>query len=79
MSLTGTPEVAITDGTIVPVKGANENGWNRLGGYTVMLKAAFEAGPIEKGDLFILRPHGRRERLESRHEGSSRPADRRRR
>ncbi len=52
MSPTGTPEVAITDGTIVPVKGANENGWNRLGGYTVMLEAAYDAGPIEVGDLF---------------------------
>jgi murein DD-endopeptidase MepM/ murein hydrolase activator NlpD len=55
MGLTGTPvpsEVAITDGTIVPVKGANENGWNWLGGYTVMLKAAYDAGPIEAGDLF---------------------------
>jgi murein DD-endopeptidase MepM/ murein hydrolase activator NlpD len=52
MSPTGTPEFAITDGTIVPVKGANENGWNRLGGYTVMLEAASDAGPIEEGDLF---------------------------
>lgn len=52
MSPTGTPEFAITDGTIVPVKGANENGWNRLGGYTVMLEAAYDAGPIKKGDLF---------------------------
>ena len=52
MSPTGTPEFAITDGTIVPVKGANENGWNRLGGYTVMLEAAYDAGPIEEGDLF---------------------------
>jgi hypothetical protein len=52
MSPTGTPEFAITDGTIVPVKGANENGWNRLGGYTLMLEAAYDAGPIEEGDLF---------------------------
>ena len=52
MSSTGTPEVAITEGTIVPVKGANENGWNRLGGYTVMLEAAYDTGPIEAGDLF---------------------------
>jgi hypothetical protein len=52
MGLTGTPEVAITDGTIVPVKGANENGWNRLGGYAVMPKAAYDAGPIEAGDDF---------------------------
>ena len=51
-SPTGTPEVAITDGTIVPVKGSNENGWNRLGGYTVMLEAAYDAGPSEAGDLF---------------------------
>ena len=52
MSPTGTPEYAITDGTIVSVKGANENGWNRLGGYTVMLEAAYDAGPIEEGDFF---------------------------
>lgn len=52
MSPTGTPEFAITDGTLVLVKGANENGWNRLGGYTVMLEAAYDAGPIKKGDLF---------------------------
>jgi murein DD-endopeptidase MepM/ murein hydrolase activator NlpD len=52
MSPTATPEVAITDGTIVPVKGANENGWNTLGGYTVMLESAYDAGPIKKGDLF---------------------------
>jgi murein DD-endopeptidase MepM/ murein hydrolase activator NlpD len=52
MSSAGTPEFAITDGTIVPVSGANKNGWNRLGGYTVMLEAAYDVGPIEKGDLF---------------------------
>ena len=52
MSPTRTPEFAITDGTIVPVSGANKNGWNRLGGYTVMLEAAYDVGPVEKGDLF---------------------------
>ncbi len=52
MSPIGTPEFAITDGTIVPVSGANKNGWNRLGGYTVMLEAAYDVGPIKKGDLF---------------------------
>lgn len=52
MSPGGTPEFAITDGAIVPVSGANKNGWNRLGGYTVMLEAAYDAGPIKKGDLF---------------------------
>jgi murein DD-endopeptidase MepM/ murein hydrolase activator NlpD len=48
----GTPEYAITDGTIVPVSGANGNGWNTLGGYTVMLQADYDVGPIKKGDLF---------------------------
>ena len=48
----GTPEYAITDGTIVPVSGANANGWNTLGGYTVMLQADYDVGPIKKGDLF---------------------------
>lgn len=52
MSPSGTPEFAVTDGTIVEVAGANENGWNRLGGYTVMLEAAYDIGPIRKGDLF---------------------------
>jgi len=52
MSPTGVPEFAVTDGTIVPVSGTNEDGWNRLGGYTVMLKAAYDIGPVKKGDLF---------------------------
>ena len=52
MSPAGTPEFAITDGDLVPVRSSNENGWNRLGGYTVMLQAAYDAGPIKKGDLF---------------------------
>ena len=62
MSPTGTPEFAITDGTIVPVKGANENGWNKLGGYTVMLEAAYDAGPIQAGDLFYY-AHMKRESI----------------
>lgn len=52
MSPFDTPEYAITDGTIVPVSGANGNGWNTLGGYTVMLRADYDVGPIEAGDLF---------------------------
>lgn len=52
MSPFDTPEYAITDGTIVPVSGANGNGWNTLGGYTVMLRADYDVGPIEEGDLF---------------------------
>ena len=47
-----TPEYAMTDGTIVPVSGANNNGWNTLGGYTVMLRADYSVGPVQKGDLF---------------------------
>jgi hypothetical protein len=34
------PEYAVTDGTVVPVIGSNGNGWNTLGDYTVMLRAA---------------------------------------
>jgi peptidoglycan LD-endopeptidase LytH len=49
---TGTAEYAVTDGTIVPVAGANENGWNSLGGYAVMLRADYSVGPVKKGDLF---------------------------
>ncbi len=52
MSPAGTPEFAVTDGTIVEVAGANENGWNRLGGYTIMLRADYDVGPIREGDLF---------------------------
>ena len=48
----GTPEYAITDGTIVPVAGSNRNGWNPLGGYAVMLEASYSVGPVRKGDLF---------------------------
>jgi collagen type III alpha len=52
MAPAGTPEYAVTDGTIVPVAGTTQNGWNTLGGYTVMVEAAYSVGPIEKGDLF---------------------------
>lgn len=52
MSPAGTPEFALTDGRLVAVAASNENGWNKLGGYTVMLKAAYDVGPIKKGDLF---------------------------
>ncbi len=48
----GIPEFAITDGTLVRVKRSNENGWNRLGGYTAMLKADHDVGPIKESDLF---------------------------
>lgn len=48
----GTPLLAMTDATVVPVSGANGNGWNTLGGYTVMLQADYSIGPVKKGDIF---------------------------
>jgi peptidoglycan LD-endopeptidase LytH len=52
MAPAGTPEYAVTDGTIVPVIGSNGNGWNTLGGYALMLRAAYSVGPVREGDLF---------------------------
>jgi hypothetical protein len=60
MAPTGTPEYALTDGTVAPVAGANRNGWNTLGGYTLMLEADYSVGPVKKGDLFYY-AHLRRE------------------
>lgn len=48
----GTPLYAMTAGTVVPVAGSNANGWNTLGGYAVMIRAAYSIGPVRKGDLF---------------------------
>ncbi len=52
MTPMNTPEYAITDVTVVPVSGANGNGWNTLGGYTLMLRADYSIGPVQEGDLF---------------------------
>ena len=52
MAPSGTPEYAITDGTLVPVSGSNADGWNTLGGYAMMLRADYSIGPIHAGDLF---------------------------
>ena len=52
MSPAGTPLLAVVSGTLVPVAGSNDNGWNSLGGYTVMLRADHDIGPIREGDLF---------------------------
>ncbi len=52
MTPAGTPEYAVTDGTLVPVAGSNGNGWNTLGGYAIMLEAAYAIGPVRQGDLF---------------------------
>ena len=52
MTPAGVPEYAVTDGTVVPVAGSNESGWNTLGGYAVMVRADYSIGPVKKGDLF---------------------------
>ena len=52
MTPSGVPEYAITDGTVVPVAGSDADGWNTLGGHTVMVRADYSIGPIRQGDLF---------------------------
>jgi murein DD-endopeptidase MepM/ murein hydrolase activator NlpD len=47
----GTTIYSVTDGTVVRARGSGEGGWNDLGGYTVMVEAAYDAGPIRRGDL----------------------------
>ncbi len=47
----GTKIRSITDGTLVEARGSDDRGWNSLGGYTVMVEAAYDAGPIRRGDL----------------------------
>ena len=42
----GTPIHPITDGTVVGARGSKENGWNSLGGYTVMVEAAYDAAAL---------------------------------
>jgi hypothetical protein len=44
----GTPIHSITDGTVVMARSSRENGWNSLGGYTVMVEAAYDAGPLRR-------------------------------
>jgi murein DD-endopeptidase MepM/ murein hydrolase activator NlpD len=46
----GTPIRSITGGTVRLAFGSDESGWNDLGGYTVMVEAAYDIGPIRKGD-----------------------------
>jgi Peptidase family M23 len=61
---TGTAEYTVTDGTIVTVAGTNEYGWNTLGGYTMMLRAAYSVGPVKHGDLFYYAHLDRKSALE---------------
>lgn len=46
----GTPVYAVTGGTVKLARGSKDNGWNTLGGYTVMVSAGYSAGPIKRGD-----------------------------
>lgn len=46
----GTPIRSVTAGTVSRAFGSGEDGWNNLGGYTVMIEAAYDVGPIERGD-----------------------------
>ncbi|MEW6636084.1 MAG: M23 family metallopeptidase [Actinomycetota bacterium] len=46
----GTPVRSITNGTVVRAFGSRTDGWNTLGGYTVMIEAAYDIGPIREGD-----------------------------
>jgi hypothetical protein len=46
----GTPIYSITDGMVVPVSGADSQGWNTLGGWTTMIEASESVGPIRAGD-----------------------------
>lgn len=46
----GTPIRSITAGTVSRAFGSGGNGWNNLGGYTVMIEAAYDVGPVKRGD-----------------------------
>lgn len=46
----GTPVYSVTSGTVTGAFGSNDAGWNTLGGYTVMIRADRDAGPVRRGD-----------------------------
>lgn len=46
----GTPIYAVTGGTVSRAWGSGDDGWNNLGGYTVMIEAGYDVGPIRAGD-----------------------------
>lgn len=46
----GTPIYSITSGTITTAYGSDEDGWNTLGGYSVMVRADRDSGPVRRGD-----------------------------
>ena len=46
----GTPIRSITGGTVTRAFDSDGDGWNTLGGYTVMIEAAYDIGNVQKGD-----------------------------
>jgi len=55
----GTPIYSITSGKVVHVSGSDARGWNTLGGWTVMVEATENVGPVEAGDmLYYARMNG---------------------
>lgn len=46
----GTPIFSVTDGTVSRAWGSSGDGWNTLGGYTVMIEASQDVGRIRHGD-----------------------------
>lgn len=46
----GTPVYSVTSGTVTTAHGSDEDGWNTLGGYTVMVRADRDSGPVRRGD-----------------------------
>lgn len=46
----GTPIYAVTGGTVARAWGSGGDGWNNLGGYTVMIEAGYDVGPVRRGD-----------------------------
>lgn len=46
----GTPVYSVTSGTVTTTHGSDEDGWNTLGGYTVMVRADRDSGSVRRGD-----------------------------
>lgn len=52
----GTPMYSITAGKVVPVSGSDSQDWNELGGWTTMIEATEDVGPVQAGDMLYY-PH----------------------
>ncbi|MGI8650903.1 MAG: M23 family metallopeptidase [Rubrobacter sp.] len=46
----GTPVYSVMSGTVTTAYGSDDDGWNTLGGYTVMVRADRDSGPVKRGD-----------------------------